>query len=182
MNKLVHLHKLMSTYSGFDRKMTRNGYTLMVYSQGTSIKAIDNYNRPIFSVEFGVTERWNPNILSFENIFLFARTIFNGTPKIGMTFQGVECTTISTSVFDTIYGYTDEQSIDISTEESRFQASVVSDFDIDKYYNLLCTYNEAARVIPVHDKMMITYNDHEISDTILDDIISTLESLHREKA
>lgn len=182
MNKLVHLHKLMSTYSGFDHKMARNGYTLMVHSQGTSIKAIDNENNTLFRVELGVTERWDSSILSFEDLTLFDRTIFNGTPKMGMTFQGVECTAISTSIFDSRSGCSDEQSIEIASEESRFQASVVSDLDIDKYYKLLCTYNEAARVIPIHDKMIITYNDNEFSDTILDDIISTMERLHREKA
>lgn len=172
----------MSTYKGFDRNIACHGYKIKVSDNGNVIKALDINDKRLFTVRLGLSKNWESVDISFEDLTLFDRSIFNGVPKLAMTFQGIECTEMSVSTFNTSTGFIDENTVQLCTEEGRFQASLVSDLNIDKYYNLLMTYNEAARVIPVQDKMCISYDDTPFADKIFDDIIITMQHLHREKS
>ena len=182
MNKFVKLHTLMSLYTGVERKMACHGYTLHINDNGNVVKAMDSNGKNLFRAELRFTDRWDSSTIVFEDLFLFERTVHNGVPKISMSFQGVECSTMSMQNFTMLHGFTDEQEVNLLSEEGRFQASVISDLDFDMYHELLLQYNEAALVIPKHDKMIVSFNDTPFASKILDDIIISLESLHREKA
>lgn len=182
MNKFVKLYKLMSQYSGFERRVACHGYNIIVKANASGIKVFAPNDTKLFNAEIGFSDRYDSNIIAFEDCVLFARTIYKGVPKMSMTFQGSTCNEMPMNVVHANLEITDEQTFDLSSEESRFQASVISDLDFDKYYELLCMYNEAALQIPVKDEMCISYNDTPLATQILDDVISTMERLHREKA
>ena len=182
MNKFVKLHNLMSTYSGFDRKMACHGYTIHITDDGNVVDAMDSNGKTLYRAELGFTDRWDSNTLVFEDLFHFERTVHNGVPKMGMSFQGVEQSVMSMQNFSMQHGITDEQEVNLLSEEGRFQASVISDLDFDMYHERLLQYNEAVLVIPKEDKMIISFNETPFASKILDDIIISLESLHREKA
>lgn len=101
----------------------------------------------------------------------------NGEPyRVIMGFHGTECRELSVYKWDDNIQPIQIVSHDISTEEARFQMSLVSDLELDYYTKLLDMMNEVQYSIPAASAFMMRFTvlDEAVLEQIFDAIIITI--------